>query len=478
MSDGTGTTCRGRRAAGDTVATPVADAGDGAVVTSDAERHERHDDRAVPSPGSSGFVDGNRVTLLRGGEAYFSALEAAFDGARHEIHLETYIYRDDAVGRQIADALARAAARGVAVRVVVDGFGSSELPRRVREGLRARGVEILVFGPRISPWTLRRERLRRLHRKIVVVDREIAFVGGINIVDDVAPGEETGPRYDYAVAVQGPLVDAIRLSARRLWRLVAWRSLRKAAIGNAVPPAPSAHAGTVRAAFLVRDNFRHRRDIEIAYMGAIEQAEREIILAHAYFLPGTPLRRALVDAARRGVRVMLVLQGKAEFFLERHASRALYGSLLDAGVEIHEYRSGLLHAKVATVDGRWATVGSSNIDPFSLLLSREANVVIDDEAFARMLTARLKETMARDCRQITAERWKRQPLGLRVVCWLCYAAVRLAVGLSGHVPAHAGAETRGQPGASTSPPGGDGPRGPRAGTPGPGSASARSRSRG
>jgi len=411
-------------------------------VASRGQRRLRRFYRDVLSPMSSGFVPGNQVTLLHGGEAYFSAIETAFDRARHEIHLETYIYRDDATGARIARALKRAASRGVDVRVVIDGFGSSELPRSMLEGLRADGVRILVFGPRISPWTFRRERLRRMHRKIVVVDREIAFVGGINIVDDNEPAGDMGPRYDYAVAVQGPLVDAIRLAAERMWRLLAWRSFRKGAIRGRAPPESTFGAGTTRAAFLVRDNLRHRRDIEAAYLRAIERAESEIILAHAYFLPGIEFRHALIDAARRGVRVVLLLQGRVEYFLEYHASRALYRDFLAAGIEIHEYRRSYLHAKVAVIDGHWATVGSSNIDPFSLLLSHEANVVIDDEAFGAALARRLEEAVATDSRLISPEDWKRQSAGLRLISWISYGLLRFAIGLSGHAAEYRGPDTK------------------------------------
>ena len=186
------------------------------------------------------------------------------------------------------------------------------------------------------------------------------------------------------------------------------------------------------AAFLVRDNFRHRRDIEAAYMRAIEQAKSEIILAHAYFLPGLDFRHALINAAGRGVRVVLLLQGRVEYFLQHYASRALYGNLLDAGIEIYEYRKSFLHAKVAVIDGHWATVGSSNIDPFSLLLSREANVVVDDEEFGATLTQSLKQTMETDGRRILRDNWKQQPACFRFMSWLSYGLVRLMMGMSGY----------------------------------------------
>ena len=334
----------------------------------------------------SRFIPGNQVTLLHNGEDYFPAIEAAFDRARHEIYLETYIYENDATGRRIADALKRAALRGVNVHMLIDGYGSKDLPKNMLEYLRTDGVKALIFRPKISPWTFRRERLRRMHRKIAVVDREIAFVGGINIIDDRKSTGDLPPRYDYAVAVQGPLVEEIRLSARHLWSMVAWSYFRKGTVPGGTLPVSTFAGGQMRAAFLVRDNFRHRRDIETAYMRAIEQAKSEIILAHAYFLPGLDFRHALIDAAGRGVRVVLLLQGRVEYFLQHYASRALYGNLLDAGIEIYEYHKSFLHAKVAVIDRHWATVGSSNVDPFSLLLSREANIVVDDEKFGEALS--------------------------------------------------------------------------------------------
>jgi cardiolipin synthase len=271
---------------------------------SHGKRH-RHSLHQALSPASlSGFTPGNQITLLQNGEAYFPALEAAFDRARHEIYLETYIYENDATGQHIADALKRAVLRGVHAYALLDGYGSKDLPRSMLDNLRAGGVKTLIFRPKISPWTLRRKRLRRMHRKIVVVDREIAFVGGINIINDRGPIGDMPPRFDYAVAVEGPLVDVIRLSARRLWSMVAWSYFRKGTVRGGAVPVSTSGAGQMSAAFLVRDNFHHRRDIEKAYMKEIEQAKSEIIFAHAYFLPGLDFSYALINAAARGVRVV------------------------------------------------------------------------------------------------------------------------------------------------------------------------------
>jgi cardiolipin synthase len=399
---------------------------------SHTKRHRKSLRQAFFPAGLSRFIPGNQVTLLQNGDAYFPALEAAFDRARHEIYLETYIYENDSTGQRIADALKRAALRGVHVHVLIDGYGSKDLPRSMLDNLRADGVNALIYRPKISPWTFRRKRLRRMHRKTAVVDREIAFVGGINIIDDRETTGDMPPRYDFAVSVEGPLVDVIRLPVQRLWSIVAWSYFRKGTVRGGAPPVSISAGGRMSAAFLVRDNFHHRRDIEAAYMRALELAKSEIILAHAYFIPGLDFRHALINAVGRGVRVVLLLQGRVEYFLQHYASRALYGNLLDAGIEIYEYRKGFLHAKVAVIDGHWATVGSSNIDPYSLLLSREANIVVDDEEFGAILTQSLKQTIETEGRRILRGDWKQQPAFFRFMSWLSYGLVRLMMGMTGY----------------------------------------------
>lgn len=387
----------------------------------------------------SRFVPDNQITLLENGETYFPVMEAALDRAKHEIYLISYIFQDDTIGRRIAEALRRAALRGVKTRVLIDGFGSDNLPETMVEALDAAGVMVMKFRPKISPWTFRRRRLRRLHRKIVIVDQSDAFVGGINIVDDFDTPGQTSPRYDYTVHVKGPLVRDILVSTQRLWsrviqtRFRIWPFITWGRNQDRHAPFPES-GGSLRAVFLARDNIRHRRDIEDAYMQAIEQSQLEIIIANAYFFPGSRFRRALMDAAGRGVRVVLLLQGKKEYWLLYYASKALYGSFLDAGIQIHEYHNSLMHAKVAVIDEQWSTVGSSNLDPFSLLLSLEANVVVDDKNFARILKRSLEKAMAEGARQIRPNRWKRQPIVLRMVSWLCYGLVRFMTGMTGYAP--------------------------------------------
>ncbi|MFH1604963.1 MAG: phospholipase D-like domain-containing protein, partial [Pseudomonadota bacterium] len=267
------------------------------------------------------FLGGNKLELLTNGSAYFPALRQAIDAARSEIYLETYIFADDETGISIATALAHAVVRGVRVHVLVDGFGSKEMFKQTRQLLLDAGVQVLVFGPKTSPLTLRRNRLRRLHRKLVAVDGRVAFVGGINIIDDMHTPRHTPPRYDYAVRIEGPLIASVVQQSERLWRRVAWAHLRGGL--QRPPPVNAAPVGNQRAALVVRDNFRHRSDIEDAYLEAIEQAREEIILANAYFFPGARFRHALRRAAERKVRVMLLLQGRIEYALLHYASRAL-----------------------------------------------------------------------------------------------------------------------------------------------------------
>lgn len=382
------------------------------------------------------FLPGNAITLLENGGDFFPALQEAIDGAQKEIFLETYIFENDATGSLIAAALRRAAVRGVAVRLLVDGFGGREFVRTLMSELIPDGVGVMIYRRELRTLALRRHRLRRMHRKLAVIDGAVAFVGGINIIDDLQGGLLERPRFDYAVRVEGPLLGPILESMHRLWRLVSWARLGRRLHDPLLVPAKTEPAGTVRAAFVTRDNLRRRRDIEDAYLEAIGSARTEVLIACAYFFPGRRFRQALVDAAERGVRVSLLLQGVSDHPMLCHATRALYPFFLGRGIRLFEYHHSHLHAKVAVVDRRWATVGSSNIDPFSLLLAREANVVIDDVLFATELDASLQRAIASGARELRREDWRRLPMLRRVTSWISYQLVRLAIGVAGYGGKH------------------------------------------
>lgn len=420
-------------------------------------------DRLVPVP-----TDGNEVTLLQSGVEFFPSLVAAIDASRVEVRIETYIFGSDETGMRVAAALARAAGRGVDVRVVVDGFGTRVMPSGIADRLRAAGVRLLVYAPMSRLLSLDRERLRRLHRKLAAIDGQVAFVGGINVIDDLWDpnhGALDHPRLDYAVRLRGPIVASVRGAMDRLWRQVqgarlprfAGRPPAASAAGEdavapsgeyalpdddraapddaevspeAVPDLPRPIPGGLRAMLVLRDNLVHRRAIERSYLKAIGGSRREVLIATAYFFPGRRFRRALREAASRGVRVRLLLQGRAEYMLPHLAAQSMYGGLLRAGVEIVEYHRSFLHAKVAVIDD-WSTVGSSNIDPFSLLLAREANVVVLDAAFAADLRGRLLASMTEGGRPVLRDEHARRSWRQRFFGWIAWRMLRLGVVVSG-----------------------------------------------
>lgn len=384
---------------------------------------------------------GNRLELLINGEQYFPRLLAAIEAATRSVHIETYIFADDRIGTRVADALSAAAARGVAVHLLVDGFGGGSHARKLLASLAATGVLVRIFRPE-RWWRLDRKLLRRLHRKLAVIDDVLAFVGGINIIDDYTdvPRRADGsmaPRFDFAVQCRGPIVAGIALAARRLWWTLEFIDLRRLGSRGGEPlgplPRPAwvtrepAFADGVPAVLLLRDTLRNRRTIERAYLEAIAGARREVLIACAYFIPGRRFRQALLAATRRGVRVRLLLQGRVEYAIQHYGQQALYGQLLDAGIEIHEYAASYLHAKVAVVDAEWATVGSSNIDPYSLLLAREANVAVFDARFARALQASLEQALARDAEPVEPAHFARRGRLTRALNWIAYGLLRFAI---------------------------------------------------
>jgi cardiolipin synthase A/B len=393
------------------------------------------------------YVSGNRIELLRSGAEYFPALVAAINRAQREVLIETYIFADDETGRAVADVLIAAVKRGVNVQLVIDGFGSKDHIGALEKTLRDGGVSVGVFRPERNPLAFRKSRLRRMHRKLVVIDERIAFVGGINIIDDLnmpatLPGEAaSGPRLDFAVSVEGALVHSIRLAMRTLWRRLhaskrarfqsAWRS----AAHSLIAPRDAANERSTNtdhlAAFVHRDNLLYRRDIEAQYLEAISTAKQEIVIANAYFFPGRRFSRVLNAAETRGVHVKLLLQGRKEYFLQHYASRALYASMLNAGIEIFEYTDSFLHAKVAVVDKAWSTVGSSNIDPFSLLLAREANVFVRDAAFAAQLHDALGAAMSTATR-VQREVWSQRRWLDRLLTGFAYGVARGLMRLLGY----------------------------------------------
>ena len=390
---------------------------------------------------------GHGLQLLEGSTAFFPALVAAIDAAQREVLLETYIFDTTGSGAEVAYALERAGRRGVTVHLVMDGFGTPELPPFWQLRFEASRVQWVLYSRTGTFGLLSPGQWRRLHRKLCVVDCVVGFCGGINILDDYHDpnhGALSSPRFDFSLRVQGPLVQQMHTTMQRQWaRIEALGQLKKAQLGGAfgmwragyqapMRPAPTREdASNARAALLLRDNLRNRTAIEKAYLRAIGRARSEVIIANAYFVPGGRMRRAIVNAAKRGVQVHLLLQGRYEYFMQYYASRPVFGALLRAGVHIHEYAPSFLHAKVAVIDGRWATVGSSNLDPLSLLLAREANVVVEDEQFARLLRDRLVHAMVHEGQQMDPAAFAKRSRFQRLKEGLAFVIMRVLLTMQG-----------------------------------------------
>jgi cardiolipin synthase A/B len=441
-----------------------------------------------------------RLTLLQGGCAFFPLLIEDINQATRYVWLETYIFDFtpspvaqgpgsaglDAVVHtaDIAAALMAAAQRGVQVRLLFDAVGTGVLANEWRDRFDQAGVQWRAFSPLGWVGLLNPVRWRRLHRKLCVVDGQVAYCGGINLLDDYYDpqhGVLTAPRFDFCVRLQactavadvgaamdqlwqrmqalrktvqaarqrefGQLLDQAQSSVRALMpsQLIPTQLIPTQLIPTQLMPSqlsqtadrqkPTAPGDELCPKLLLRDNVHNRKRIERAYRHAIGSAQREIIIANAYFLPGHKLRRGLIHAAKRGVKVQLLLQGRYEYFMQFHAAKPVYGALLAAGVEIHEYEASFLHAKVAVVDAGlpsgWATVGSSNLDPLSLLLAREANLEIRDPAFIASLRQRLHDGMQAGGRPVDPARYLSRPLWQRGLNWLAYGLMRLALLVAG-----------------------------------------------
>lgn len=347
------------------------------------------------------WLPGNQVKLLENGEAYYPAVFEAIRNARSEVLIETFIIFEDKVGLELHQVLLEAAQRGVKIDLLFDGFGTADLSVAYLDALTAAGVNVRSFDPSVRILGCRLNVVRRMHRKLIAIDNRVAFVGGINFSADHLADFGPQAKQDYAVELQGPIVGEIRAfmksvlkqrsfkqawQERRAWRR--HRNIDQVSVGN------------VGAMLVTRDNTHHHNDIERHYRAAIRASRKRVVIANAYFFPGHRLLREMRRAARRGVDVRLILQGEPDVPMARSAAQWLYDYLRRGGVKIYEYRERPLHAKVAVVDDDWATVGSSNLDPLSLALNLEANVVLRDREFNRVLAGSLQHLVQHACQEI------------------------------------------------------------------------------
>ncbi|MDQ3288448.1 MAG: cardiolipin synthase ClsB [Pseudomonadota bacterium] len=392
------------------------------------------------------WIEGNRVALLENGEAFFPRVLAAIDAASEEVLIETFILFEDKLGTRLHACLVAAARRGVRVEITVDGYGSPDLSVEFIASLAEAGARLRVFDPKPRLFGFRTNFFRRLHRKIAVIDGRCAFVGGINYSDDHLGDFGPEAKQDYAVQIEGPAVAMIHAFARAAMESPAeprgWRE------AGAAEAARRPNLGDAKLRFVTRDNSRHLTDIEEQYLEAIRSASREVLIANAYFLPGYRLLHELHKAAGRGVEVSLIMQGAPDIPMVADAARRLYPYLLGGGMRVYEYFERPLHGKLALVDEEWATVGSSNLDPLSLSLNLEANVLIRDRAFNQEVRRRMQRLMQDHCTEVTkADLPPRTPLR---TLWsvLVFHVLRHLPAWAGLWPAHTPRVTLAQPGKS------------------------------
>ncbi|MEJ5072504.1 cardiolipin synthase ClsB [Enterobacter ludwigii] len=380
-----------------------------------------------------GWREGNQIQLLENGDQFYPAVFSAIENAESKIILETFIWFEDSVGWQLHEALLNAARRGVSIEVLLDGYGSPDLSDKFVNELTMAGVVFRYYDPRPRLFGMRTNLFRRMHRKIVVVDAGVAFVGGINYSAEHVTSYGPEAKQDYAVRVEGPVVEDIlqfelanlpgNAEAQRFWR----RRHR---------PAENRTPGEAQTLFVWRDNNEHRDDIERHYLKMLANARREVIIANAYFFPGYRLLHAMRNAARRGVQVKLVVQGEPDMPIVKVGARLLYRYLLKGGVQIFEYQRRPLHGKVALMDDHWATVGSSNLDPLSLSLNLEANLIVHDRTFNQTLRDNLSAIIEQDCRQVDSSMVPKRSWWNLSKSVLAFHFLRHFPAMVGWLPAH------------------------------------------
>jgi len=385
---------------------------------------------------SQPWIGGNKFSLLENGEQFFTRVFEVIAAAQSEVLIETFILYEDKVGEALHAVLLEAARRGVQIDLTVDGFGSHKLSEEFVSALTSAGVRVHVFDP--APKLFRRiNYFRRMHRKLLVVDGTRAFAGGINFAADHLADFGPGAKQDYAIEMLGPIVSYVRRFMRaaitegKIGRRWFHRRLAQPAIESISP------TGNAQALFVWRDNCDHTNDIERQYRLAIRLARRRVVIANAYFFPGYTFLKELRKAAQRGVEVSLILQGNPDMPIVQTAAAMLYHHLLHGGVRIYEYRDRPLHGKVAVVDDEWATVGSSNLDPFSLSLNLEANVMILDREFNQALSASLQRLITYSCRQIEASDLNESHTWRKLRSFVLFHVLRRYPYWAGLLPAHA-----------------------------------------
>jgi cardiolipin synthase len=361
-----------------------------------------------------GLSFGNHITLITDGDMCFDSFLRDISLAEKSVNLETFIFKSDDVGWKMAEALVSRAKRGVEVNVLYDAVGSIGTSSKIFAYMKKNGIEVIQYNP-IAPWRKYFNLTLRDHRKILSIDGKIAYVGGINISSEYAGRKYNGGRWrDTHIRITGPAVKDIQFFFIENWFRQGGTIIRS----DYHFPKLSRTDDKIMMILSTRSR-RNIRPIFESYYSAIATAKKSIHITNAYFIPNRNIHHALVKAAERGVDVRLILPGKSDVQIVKHASRYLYRYYLRHGIRVYEYQKSILHAKTAVLDGVWSTVGSSNLDRQSLFTNLEVNAVVLDDRFGK----EMESVFAKDLRfskEITVKTLRRRSVGQFLLQWLCY----------------------------------------------------------
>lgn len=372
-------------------------------------------------PPKHDYKEGHHVELLQSGEPFFSAVIRAIDAAKRYIHFQTYIIDEDNTGRRIVDALVRAARRGVRIYMLLDAFGTKYLTKEFIDTIEDSGILFRFFSPVFI--TKGFQLSLRLHHKVILTDGELAIIGGMNFADRYNSTPAAREWLDFAVLIKGPECIHVNSICRKIWNKAFISKDERAA---EIVYSTSSYDQNISLRVVENNWYRNKIEILRSYRAALKNARHHMIIFASYFLPGRLERKLFRLASARGVDIRIVLPAKSDAPMFKRATSFLYEYILRNNIKIYEYTPANLHAKVATVDGKWCSVGSYNLNHISDYGSIEMNVNIMDESFASGFEKILTEIIKNDCRQVTFEEFlRRRTWWSRLRGWTSYQMIRL-----------------------------------------------------
>lgn len=371
---------------------------------------------------SEGYTANSKITFIRGGASYFNEMLQIINNAKQSVHLQTYIFDADSTGRQVAGALMRAAQRGVKVYIMPDGYASRLLPASFIAELKKSGVHFRFFEP------LFKSRYfyfgRRLHHKVIVADTRYAMVGGLNITDRYNDRPGYAAWLDFAVLAEGEIVKDLCVLCWKTWKGFPSKKI-KLPCDQEFQLAPAITDGASKVRMRINDWVRNKNEISNSYVEMLKTAKSHVTILSSYFLPGKTFRKKLLLAAKRGIRINIILAGLSDIKLAKYAERYIYDWMLTNNINIYEYQGNVLHGKVSVCDSSWLTIGSYNINNISARASIELNLDIRDENLAAEVEAIFEGIMQEDCIRITKSAFEqKRNIVRRFAWWGAYQTVK------------------------------------------------------